>query len=356
MLKGFNLSVIHVKSGKRKMKEAILYEKLQDKKVKCNLCNHRCRISNGLTGICGVRENRDGILVTLVYDKIIARHLDPIEKKPLFHFLPGSGSYSIATAGCNFKCRFCQNSDISQLPVDHGQILGEDISPETLVQEADSMNAATIAYTYTEPTIYYELASETARIASSRGIKNVFVSNGYMSEECLDDISEDLHAANIDLKAFNDEFYKNQCGARLEPVLNSIKKMVEMGVWIEITTLLIPGLNDSDSELEKIAEFIYSQYAGIPWHISRFHPTYRLTNLPSTPPERVRRAKEIGYSAGLKYVYTGNLLGDAGEKTYCHNCGELLIDRYGFTVRENYLKRGRCYRCRTDIPGVWDLR
>jgi len=336
------------------MKEALLYEKLSDMKVKCNLCNHRCRISNGSTGICGVRENRDGTLVTLVYNKIIARHLDPIEKKPLFHFLPGSRSYSIATAGCNLKCRFCQNSDISQMPNDHGQISGESFSPETLVQEAAAGNAATIAYTYTEPTIYYELARETARIASSRGIKNIFVSNGYMSEECLDDISSDLHAANIDLKAFSDEFYKNQCGARLEPVLNSIKKMVEMGVWLEITTLLIPGLNDSEPELEKIAEFIFKQNPGIPWHISRFHPTYKLNNTPPTPPEKIQRAKEIGYSAGLKYVYTGNLPGDEGEKTCCHNCGELLIDRYGFTVRGSYIKKGRCFSCRTHIPGVWN--
>ena len=335
------------------MKEASLYEKLSGNKVRCYLCNHRCVISEDSKGMCGVRQNREGTLISLVYDRVIARHIDPIEKKPLFHFLPGSGSYSIATAGCNFKCSFCQNSDISQMPNDLGQIFGEPLSPEEIVQEASSGNAATIAYTYTEPTVYYELASETARIASSKGIRNVFVSNGYMSEECLDDISGYLHAANIDLKSFSDDFYKNQCGARLEPVLNTIKKMVEMGVWLEITTLLIPGLNDSEPELEKIAEFIFQQSPEIPWHISRFHPTYKLNNIPSTPAEKIQRAKEIGYSAGLKYVYTGNLPGNDGEKTCCHNCGQLLIDRYGFHVRGNYLKKGRCFMCRTHIPGVW---
>ena len=239
------------------------------------------------------------------------------------------------------------------MPVDHGQILGESLSPEALVGEAESGNAATIAYTYTEPTIYYELAKETARIAVSRGIKNIFISNGYMSSECLDDISGLLHGANIDLKAFNDDFYKKQCKARLAPVLNTIKKLVEMGVWIEITTLLIPGLNDSEDELTELAQFIAKQSVDIPWHISRFHPTYRLNNIHSTPPERIHRAKEIGYHAGLKYVYTGNLPGDEGEKTYCHNCEDLLVDRYGFRVTANRIKNGRCPECSASIPGIW---
>ena len=336
------------------IKEALLYEKLSDKKVRCFLCNHKCIISDNSTGLCGVRKNSSGTLITLVYDKVIARHLDPIEKKPLFHFLPGSRSYSIAAAGCNLKCSFCQNSDISQMPVDHGQILGESISPEALVDEAETGNAATIAYTYTEPTIYYELAKETARIASSRGIKNIFVSNGYMSEKCLEDISGYLHGANIDLKAFNDGFYKKQCGARLEPVLNTIKKLAEMGIWIEITTLLIPELNDSEEELNNLAEFIMSQNADIPWHISRFHPTYRMTGVPPTPTEKIQRAMQIGYNAGLRYVYAGNIPGDLGEKTCCHNCGNLLIDRYGFSVNFNNIKKGKCPRCKSFIPGVWN--
>lgn len=337
-------------------REALLYEKLPDNKVRCFLCNHNCLIPESSRGICGVRKNDKGTLLTLVYDKIIARHLDPIEKKPLFHFLPGSRSYSIATAGCNLKCSFCQNSDISQMPVDHGHISGESISPEALVDEAEAGNAATIAYTYTEPTIFYELARETAVIAASRGLKNIFISNGYMSEKCLEDISGYLHGANIDLKAFNDQFYRQQCGARLEPVLNTIKRMVEMRIWIEITTLLIPGLNDSEEELTQLAEFIAAQSTDIPWHISRFHPTYRMTNVPATPSERIHRAKQIGYSAGLRYVYTGNIPGDEGEKTCCHNCGNLLIDRYGFSINFNNMRKDRCPMCKTYIPGVWDLK
>ncbi len=336
------------------MKEALLYEKLADKKVICNLCNHNCHIPENSRGICGVRENKGGVLYTLVYDRVIARHLDPIEKKPLFHFLPGSGSYSIATPGCNLRCSFCQNSDISQMPVNSKVLSGERISPEDIVNEALKVNAETIAYTYTEPTIFFELAKETAVIAASKGLRNVFISNGYMSEKCLEELSGCLHGANIDLKAFSDDFYRKQCGARLEPVLNTIKILAKMGIWIEITTLLIPGLNDSEEELTKLAEFIKTQNADIPWHISRFHPAYKMNNISPTPADRLIRAKQIGYSAGLRYVYTGNMPGEEGEKTCCHNCGNLLIDRYGFTVNFNNINKGHCPRCKVYIPGVWD--
>ncbi len=336
------------------MKEAYLYEKLENGRVCCNLCNHACLIKPGARGICSVRENREGTLVTLVYDKVIARHVDPIEKKPLFHFLPGSLSYSVATAGCNFKCSFCQNSDISQMPADYKNIIGEEISPSAIVKDALASGSSTIAYTYTEPTVYFELALDTARLASVEGIRNVFVSNGYMTKECLEEISTDLHAANIDLKAFSDDFYRKQCGARLEPVLKTISGLVKTGVWVEVTTLLIPGLNDSDDELKSIAEFLAEQSRDIPWHISRFHPTYRLMNIGPTPVESLRRAKEIGYKSGLKYVYTGNIPGDDGENSYCHECGELLIARYGFTVDRNVIRDGRCPYCDVSIPGVWE--
>lgn len=336
------------------MKEAYLYEKLENGRIRCGLCNHTCLIKPGARGVCAVRENRDGVLFTLVYDKIITRHMDPIEKKPLFHFLPGSMSYSIATTGCNLKCLFCQNSDISQMPVDHDHILGEDIPPSAIVKEAISAGASTIAYTYTEPTIYFELAVDTARLATGKGIRNIFVSNGYMTKECLEEISTDLHGANIDLKAFSDDFYRKQCGARLEPVLKTISEMVKMGVWLEVTTLLIPGLNDSEEELKSIAGFLVEQNPDIPWHISRFHPTYKLRNIGPTPPESLRRAKEIGYSSGLKYVYTGNIPGDEGEKSFCHECGKLLIDRYGFTIRRNMIRDGHCPDCGVKIPGVWE--
>jgi pyruvate formate lyase activating enzyme len=335
------------------MKEAYLYEEMDNDRVRCLLCNHRCLIKEGAKGICGVRENRGGTLMSLVYGQVIARHVDPIEKKPLFHFLPGSRSYSIATVGCNFKCLFCQNSDISQMPSDMNRIWGEEMAPERIVSEAVGSRSATIAYTYTEPTVYYELALDTARLAVKRGVKNIFVSNGYMTEDCLRDISPDLHGANVDLKAFTDGFYKKQCGARLEPVLKTLETMNRMGIWLEVTTLLIPGLNDAGAELEGIARFLADLDPNIPWHISRFHPTYRLTDVPPTPPETIRRARDIGYEAGLKYVYTGNLPGDEGEKTFCHGCGALLIDRYGFAIAGYGIKDGRCPECDAEIPGVW---
>jgi len=335
------------------MKEAYLYEKLENNKVRCVLCNHKCLIKNGQKGLCGVRENRSGTLVSLVYGKVIAGHCDPIEKKPLFHFLPGTYSYSIATVGCNFKCLFCQNADISQMPNDHDRIMGQDMTSDKIVEEALSTRSATISYTYTEPTIFFELAVDTARIAVSKGIKNVFVSNGYMTKQCLQDIFPDLHAANVDLKAFSDKFYKKQCGAKLGPVLNTLEAMKEMGIWLEVTTLLIPGLNDSTEELNEIARFLAGLDKNIPWHISRFHPTYRLTDVHSTPPDSIKRARDLGYEAGLKYVYTGNLPGDVGEKTFCHHCHELLIDRVGFNVTLNKIKDERCPMCGKKIPGVW---
>jgi len=336
------------------MKEAYLYEKEGNEKVRCHLCNHRCIIKAGAKGICGVRENRAGTLISLVYDKVIAGNCDLIEKKSLFHFLPGSLSYSIATVGCNLKCLFCQNADISQMPADNNRIMGQDITPEQIVQRALNTGSASISYTYTEPTIYFELALDTSRIAASRGLKNVFVTNGYMTGECLREISPDLHAANVDLKAFSDSFYKEQCGARLDPVLRTLETMKDLHVWLEVTTLLIPGLNDDPEDLKGIAQFLANLDPEIPWHISRFHPTYRLTNISSTPPEIIRRARDLGYEAGLKYVYTGNLPGDEGENTFCHNCRERLIRRFGFQVADNSIKNDRCPACNTKIPGVWN--
>jgi pyruvate formate lyase activating enzyme len=239
------------------------------------------------------------------------------------------------------------------MPNDHDRIMGQDMTPERIVDEALSTRSATISYTYTEPTIFYELAVDTARLAVSKGIKNVFVSNGYMTKQCLQDIFPDLHAANVDLKAFSDKFYKMQCGAKLRPVLITLEAMKEMGIWLEVTTLLIPGLNDSTEELNEIARFLAGLDSNIPWHISRFHPTYHLTHVHSTPPDSIKRARDLGYKAGLKYVYTGNLPGDVGEKTFCHHCHELLIDRIGFNVTLNEIKDERCPACGKKIPGVW---
>ncbi len=337
--------------------EAILYEKAKDPaSVRCLLCSHRCLIPEGRRGICAVRENRSGVLETLVYGKLIARHVDPIEKKPLFHFLPQSLSYSIATVGCNFRCDFCQNADISQLPAKgDGRILGEDATPEAVVEAALRHHCASISYTYTEPTVYFEFALDTARRAHARGLKNVFVTNGYMTRDALDKIHPYLDAANVDLKAFRDGFYKKQCGARLEPVKASLVHMKSLGIFVEVTTLLIPGLNDDPGQLKDLTAFLVDSLGPeTPWHVSRFHPTYRLTDRPVTPIQSLTTARRIGQEAGLKYVYLGNVPGQDGEKTFCPTCKMLLIDRWGFRVERNVLDAGRCPQCQTVIEGVWE--
>jgi pyruvate formate lyase activating enzyme len=328
-------------------------ESREGKKVLCGLCCHRCLILPGRRGICAVRENRDGILYSLVYDKVIARNIDPIEKKPLFHFLPGSRSFSIATPGCNFRCKHCQNADISQLPHDRGGMIpGEDVSPASLVEAARRNRCSSISYTYTEPTIYFELAYDTARLAAEAGLKNVFVTNGYITPEALKEIRPYLHAANIDLKGFRDEFYRSICGAKLQPVLDAIRLYREYGIWIEITTLVIPGHNDSDEELAGIARFIKSVGEEIPWHVSRFHPTYKLIDEPPTPVETLQRARRIGQQEGLRYVYEGNIPGE-GEDTLCWSCKKTLIERFGFSVQTNTLAEGKCGNCGAKIDGVW---
>jgi len=336
------------------VKKALFQEPREGKEVQCSLCSHRCHIAPGKRGICAVRENREGVLYSLVYDKVIARNIDPIEKKPLFHFLPASRSFSIATPGCNFRCKHCQNADISQLPRDRsGAIPGERIPPEAIVEAAQANQCESISYTYTEPTIYFELAYDTARLAAQAGLKNVFVTNGYITPEALKTIRPYLHAANIDLKGFTEEFYRTVCGARLQPVLDAIKLYKEFGIWIEITTLVIPGHNDSDEQLTAIAQFIKSVGEEIPWHVSRFHPTYKLMDRPITPQDTLKRARKIGLDAGLLYVYEGNVPGQ-GEDTICPGCKKTIVRRVGFTVQENRVIGGRCGLCGTKIDGVWE--
>ncbi len=335
------------------MKEAMLYEKLSDSKVRCNLCNHRCNIKDGNYGICGVRQNRDGSLSSLVYDRIVASHIDPIEKKPLFQFYPGSRAYSIATVGCNFRCKHCQNFDISKLPMERkGHIVGDRMRPEEIVRQADSSGCKSIAYTYTEPTIFFELAYETAKLAHQKGIKNIFVSNGFMTPEALKEISPYLDGINIDLKSFTEGFYKEICGGRLGPVLENIKLAKALGIWVEVTTLIIPTLNDSEDELQKIAKFIREVDKAIPWHISQFYPTHKLTTLPRTPVDKLHMARETGVKAGLYYVYEGNVPGRGNENTYCYGCGELLIERWGYSITKNKAEDGHCPSCKNSIAGV----
>jgi pyruvate formate lyase activating enzyme len=336
------------------LKQALFQQQKEDRKVLCGLCSHRCLIPDGKRGICSVRENRDGILYSLVYDKVIAQNVDPIEKKPLFHFLPGSTSYSIATPGCNFRCLHCQNADISQLPRDRGgAVMGQEFPPPSIVEHARSYRCASISYTYTEPTIYFELAYDTAQAAVREGLRNVFVSNGYITPEALQTIAPVLHAANIDLKGFSEEFYRKVCGAKLQPVLDAIRLYKKLGIWLEITTLIIPGHNDSEAELRQIAEFIRSVGEEIPWHVSRFHPTYKLLDQPITPVATLHKARQIGLDAGLRYVYQGNVPGD-GEDTACWSCKKTLVKRVGFGIRENKVKHGTCGYCGAIMDGVWE--
>jgi pyruvate formate lyase activating enzyme len=337
---------------KAMQKEAMLYEKLKKADVRCFLCNHNCTIKPSKFGICGMRENIDGILYTYAYERIIAANVDPIEKKPLYHFLPGSSSFSIATAGCNFQCGFCQNWQISQLSRKKDKNLsGHMLSPEDAVAKAIEHGCKSISYTYTEPTIFFEYAFDIARHASQKGILNVFVTNGFMSLEALDVIRPYLDACNVDLKSFSDEFYKKTCKGHLQPVLDSIAYMHKIGIWVEVTTLVIPGANDSDKELSGIANFIANVDPNIPWHISRFHPDFKFTDTDPTPIESLEKAASIGQEAGLHFIYLGNISGD--RDTICPKCKKVLVSRRGYSIGEPQITQGQCAFCSTSIPGVW---
>jgi pyruvate formate lyase activating enzyme len=331
------------------MKEAMVYKTLEGTDVRCHLCAHTCLIKNGKRGICAVRENKDGKLYSLVYGKVISMNIDPIEK----HFLPGSTSLSIATAGCNFKCKHCQNYEISQYPRERKfSIPGRETSPEDIVNSALKNNCESISYTYTEPTIFFEFAYDCAKLAHKKGIKNVFVSNGYTGQDAVRLITPYLDAINIDLKG-SDKFYKELCGARLNPVKDTIKLMKELGVWVEVTTLIIPDLNDSEKDLADIVEFIKSVDPSIPWHVSQFYPTYKLIDKPRTPVETLKKATGIGYNLGLKYIYEGNVPGEGGENSYCPNCKNILISRYGYSIMENRIRNSSCPQCSNPIDGIW---
>ena len=334
--------------------KALLWESIDEKRVRCSLCGHRCIIKPEKRGLCNVRENRAGVLYTEVYGKLVARHIDPIEKKPLFHLCPGSRSYSIAAVGCNFKCDFCQNADIAQMPADRaGLIMGQDASPGEIVAEAEKAGCKNIAYTYTEPTVFFEFAYDTTRLASKRGLYNVFITNGYMTKEALELIAPFLDAANVDLKAFDDEFYKRYCGGRLQPVKDTLIRMKRAGVMVEVTTLIIPGLNDDPGLLKQLALFLAVELGrDTPWHISRFHPAYRLTDRGVTPEKTLKTARRIGVDAGLQYVYIGNVPGADGESTACPECGRIVVERVGYQVQGYAVDAGRCAFCGAVIPGV----
>lgn len=335
------------------MKEAYLYEKLADYTVSCFLCEHRCKIPDGKRGVCGVRQNSGGTLYSLVYGKVSALNIDPIEKKPLYHFQPGSQSLSLATIGCNLICRFCQNHDISQASREWlDQSSDKTVLPEDIVRIAEEANCASISFTYTEPTIFFEFAYDIAKLAKKKGIKNTFITNGFMTPEMLNMAKSVIDAANVDLKCFNDTTYQRVMGGRLQPVLESIKLMKELGIWIEITTLIVPSVNDTEEEIEEIAEFISEIDNEIPWHVSRFHPDYNFLDARPTEEEKILSAREIGIAAGLKYVYTGNIFFPEGNTTYCYACGEKLIERSGMRVTRNVIQKGKCPKCHAPIAGV----
>lgn len=317
------------------MIEAKLYKKLKGKKIRCSLCNHRCLIPDGKNGVCGVRLSKDGRLYSLVYGRPISVNLDPIEKKPLYHFMPGTSTLSFGTFGCNLRCDWCQNWEISQFPkltVNSKQLTDNDyISPKTIIAEAKKLNCPSISYTYTEPTIFFEYALDTMKLAHQAGLKNIWVSNGYFSKKCFEEIEPYLDAINVDLKSFDDKIYLKYCGARLQPVLDNLERIAatkhlrgeskpktpprwtetHLGggnkIHLEITTLLIPGINDDEKQLKQIAKFIASLDKNIPWHLSRFFPCYKMTKVDPTPISTLKKAKSIGQKAGLKYVYLGNI-------------------------------------------------
>ncbi len=334
------------------MRTAMFFERECDTQVRCGLCRFHCLIKEGARGRCGVRENRDGTLVSLVYGKLCAEHVDPIEKKPLYHVMPGSTTYSIATMGCNFHCRHCQNYSISQV-APHASISGVHRTPGQIVEQAKANGCDSISYTYTEPTVFYEFAYDTAGLARQAGLKNIFVTNGYISKAALANLAPVLDGANIDLKGFSEPFYKNVVQARLPEVLDSIVEYRKQGVWIELTTLIIPGLNDADTELQGIASFIMTHLgADTPWHVTAFYPTFLLTDRSFTPVTTLQRARDIGLAAGLHYVYEGNVPGAGGEQTRCPACSALLIERHGFTLLAYHIRKGACPKCHTRIAGV----
>ncbi len=346
------MSLVRTEGSVNSMHEARLWTSGGDGTVRCNLCSFRCSIADGKRGICGVRENRGGTLYSINYGRLIAQNIDPIEKKPLYHFQPGSSSYSIATVGCNFRCLHCQNYNISQMPRVSRKIMGDEVSPDEVVRSAKEAGCRSIAYTYTEPTIFFEYARDCAVLAKEEGIRNVFVTNGYMTKECLDELSGILDAANVDVKSFSEEFYRKVCGARLAPVLESIEYMLKLGIWVEVTTLVIPRHNDSEEELREIARWISRTEKSMPWHISAFYPAYKMMNVPRTPASIIDRAREIGLEEGLRYVYTGNVPGDPGESTYCYACKRILIERLGFGIKANHIEDSRCPYCGAEIDGI----
>jgi pyruvate formate lyase activating enzyme len=335
-------------------KEAMFYEKLAEDEVRCKLCPKECEVGDRERGWCGVRENRQGVYYTMVYGNPCAAHIDPIEKKPFFHYRPGTLAFSIATAGCNLNCKYCQNWEISQSRPEETQ--NSRLSPADVVARAKEYNCRSIAYTYAEPVAFYDYMLDTAKLGKEAGIPSAVVSAGFIQLEPLKLLCEYVDAVKIDMKAFRNKFYKEICSAELQPVLDGLKVLKDSGVWYEIVYLVVPTLNDSDDELRDTARWVYENLGpDVPMHFSRFYPMYQLRNLPPTDVERLTTAREMAMDIGLHYAYVGNVAGHPGESTYCPKCGKEVIKRLRYSVRKNNIVDGKCECCGEELPGVWDV-
>jgi pyruvate formate lyase activating enzyme len=332
--------------------EARHYVKLEDNIIRCELCPRECVISDVERGFCGVRENRKGTYKTLVYSRVCALNIDPIEKKPLFHFLPGTTAFSIATAGCNVNCKFCQNWNISQVRPE--QVENLKLTPEEVAVECTSRSIPTVAYTYSEPVIFYEYMYDTAVRSRQEGIRNVVITGGYIQEKPLRELLKVVDAIKVDLKAFSQSYYKDIVNGELKPVLDAIKIIHQSGMWLELVYLVVPTLNDSESEIRQLCAWIRDELSvSVPVHFTRYHPTYLMTDIPPTPLGTLEKAYDIAKSEGLHYPYIGNVPGHRGENTYCPSCNSVVLERHGFSVNRNLVASGLCQKCGTKIPGVW---
>jgi pyruvate formate lyase activating enzyme len=331
------------------IKEGVLFDSLADNKVKCNVCSHRCTIAERKLGICRTRQNRNGKIYTLIYNTVSSEAVDPIEKKPLYHFLPGTLSYSLGTIGCNFRCMHCQNWNISQATLDESYTM--EITPEEAIKRALATGCKSISWTYNEPAIWHEYTYDSAVLAKKAGLKTIYVTNGYITPEALRRIAPYLDAFRVDIKSFSDDFYRKICGARLAPVLESTKLAKELGMHVETITLIIPTKNDSSQELTQIVKWVHDNLGtDTPMHFTRFHPMYKMDDLYSTPVETLEMAYDIAKKEGMRFVYTGNVPGHKYENTYCPKCDALLIDRAGFRVSAIKIKDGKCPECEEGIP------
>lgn len=336
----------------RYVRPAMHYKKLEALRVECQLCPRRCQVADQERGYCGVRENRGGEYVTLVHSRVCSHHADPIEKKPLFHFLPGTTAFSIATAGCNMECKFCQNWNISQFRPE--QVPSAYLPPEKLVEACRSSESKSLAFTYSEPVIFYEYMFDAAKEAKARGILPVMISNGFIEPEPMRQLAPHLSAVKVDLKAFTEKFYDEVCSGHLEPVLKTLVLLKELGTWLEIVVLIVPTLNDSAEEIKSMTAWVAEKLGpDVPVHFTRYHPTYKIKNLPPTPLDTLDRAYRIARQQGLHFVYLGNVPGHQAESTYCPGCGETLIGRYGFHILKMTIQEGKCSKCGRAIPGVW---